>query len=88
MTGADFKHCKMPEATVDMNRSVRKGRIESRHSIKAFEEMGSRSPDLGVEVRMHSLTVDCDTFSNEEKASLVVPVTRVDAKGDNNNLQI
>ena len=38
--------------------------------------MGSRSHDLGAEVRMHSLTVDCYTFSNEEKVSLVVPVTR------------
>ena len=29
--------------------------------------MGSRSHDLGAELRMHSYTVNCDTFSNEEK---------------------
>ena len=27
---------------------------------------------------MHSFTVDCDTFSNEEKVAVVVPVTRVE----------
>ena len=40
--------------------------------------MGSRSHDLGAERRMHSLSVDCDTFSNEEKAAEVVPVTCVE----------
>ena len=39
--------------------------------------MGSRSHDLGAELRMHSLTVNCDTFSNEEKAAVVVPVTSI-----------
>ena len=39
--------------------------------------MGSCSHDLGAEVRMHSFTVNCDTFSNEEKVSAVVPVTSV-----------
>ena len=33
---------------------MREGRIESRHSIKSLEGMGSRSHDLGVELRMHS----------------------------------
>ena len=37
--------------------------------------MGSRSHDLGAEIIMHSLTVDCDTFSNEEKVAIVVPIT-------------
>ena len=27
---------------------------------------------------MHSFTVDCDTFSNEEKVAVVVPVTSED----------
>ena len=27
---------------------------------------------------MHSLAVDCDTFSNEEKVAVVVPVTSVE----------
>ena len=26
---------------------------------------------------MHSFTVNCDTFSNEEKVAAVVPVTRI-----------
>ena len=43
--------------------------------------MGSRSHDLGAELRMHSLTVDCDTFSNEEKAAVVVTVTSVEVTG-------
>ena len=37
--------------------------------------MGPRSHNLGVELRMHPLTVDCDPFSNEEKVAVVVPVT-------------
>ena len=36
--------------------------------------MGSRSHDLGAELIMHSFTVNCDTFSNEEKVAAVVPV--------------
>ena len=51
------------------------GRIESRHFVKSLEGMGSSSHDLGAELRMHSFTVNCDTFSNEEK---VVPVTSVE----------
>ena len=54
------------------------GRIESRHSIKSLEGMGSSSHDLGAELRMHSFTVNCDTFSNEEKVAAVVPVTSVE----------
>ena len=30
---------------------------------------------------MHSFTVDCDTFSNEEKFTVVVPVTSVVVTG-------
>ena len=68
MTRADLKHCgKIPDAREELNRSVREGRIESRHSIKSLEGMGSGSHDLGAELRMHSFTVYCDTFSNEEK---------------------
>ena len=52
--------------------------MESRHSIKSLEGMGSRSHDLGAELRMHSFTVNCDTFSNEEKVAGVVPVTSVE----------
>ena len=41
MTRADLKHCgKMPDAIEDLNRSVREGRIESRHSIESLEGMG------------------------------------------------
>ena len=40
--------------------------------------MGSCSHDLGTELRMHSFTVNCDTFSNEEKVAAVVLVTCVE----------
>ena len=80
MTRADLKNCgMMPNASEDLNRSVIEGRIESRHSIKFFEGMGSSSHDLGAELRMHSFTVICDTFSNEEKVATVGPVTSVEA---------
>ena len=36
--------------------------------------MGSRSHDFGAELRMHSYTVDCDAFSNEEKVAVGVSV--------------
>ena len=42
--------------------------------------MMSRSNDLGAELRMHSLTLECDTFSNEEKVAVVVPVTSVEVE--------
>ena len=35
--------------------------------------MGSSSHDLVSELIMHSFTVNCDTFSNEEKVAAVVP---------------
>ena len=79
MTRADLKHFgKTYAAREDLNRSVREGRIESRHSIMSLEGMGSSSHDLGAEIRMHYFTVNCDTFSNEEKVSAVVPVTSVE----------
>ena len=79
MTRADLKHCgKMSDARDELNRSVRERRIESRHYIKSLEGMGSSSHDLGAEVRMHYLTVNCDTFSNEEKVAVVIPVTSVE----------
>ena len=78
-TKADFKHCgKMPDAREELNRSVREGRIESIHSIEFLKGMGSRSHDLGAELRMLSFTVDCDTFSNEAMVAVVVPVTSVE----------
>ena len=61
-----------------MNRSVRGGLIESRLSIKSLDGMRSTSHDVGAELRMHSITVNCETFSNEEKIAVVVPVTSVD----------
>ena len=37
MTRADLKHCwKMPDVREELNRSMREGRIESRHSIKTI----------------------------------------------------
>ena len=52
--------------------------MESRHSIKRLGAMRSRSHDLGAELRMHYFTINCDTFSNEEKVAVVVPVTGVE----------
>ena len=57
---------------------MREGRIESRHFIKSLEGMGSSSHDLGEELRLHSNTVNCDTFSNEQKFAVVVSVTSVE----------
>ena len=42
--------------------------------------MGSRTHDLAAELRMHSLTLDCDTLSNEEIVVVVVPVTIAEAE--------
>ena len=79
MTRADLKHYgKISDAREELHRSVRKGRIEPRHSIKSLEGMGSRSHHLGAELRTQSFTVNCDTFSNEEKVAVVVPVTSVE----------
>ena len=73
-----MKHCgKIPEAREVLNRTVREGKIESRHYIKSLEGMGSSSHDLGAELGMHSFTANCDTFSNEEKVAAVVPVRSV-----------
>ena len=39
MTRADLKHCgKVPDARDELNRSVREGRIQSRHSIQDQRE--------------------------------------------------
>ena len=40
--------------------------------------MGSSSHDLGAKLGLHSFTVNCDTFSYEEKVASVVPVTSVE----------
>ena len=55
----------MPDAREELNRSVREKRMEFQHSIKRLEGIGLRSHDMGLELRKHSLSVDCDTFSNE-----------------------
>ena len=74
-----MKHCgKIPDARDELNRSVREGTIQSRHSIKSLEGMGSSSHDLGAELRMHSFAVNCETFLNEEKVAAVVPVANVE----------
>ena len=79
MTRADLRNCgNIPEAREELNRSVREGRVETTHSIKSLEGMGTSSHDLGAEIRMHSFTVNCDTFSNDEKVAAVVPVTSVE----------
>ena len=47
MTRADLRHCgKMPDAREELSRPVKEGRIESRHSIRSLEGMGSSSHDL------------------------------------------
>ena len=74
MTRADLKHCgKIPDAREELNRSVREGKIESRHSIKSLEGIGSRSHDLGAKIKMHSFTVNRDTFSNDKKSCSSCP---------------
>ena len=79
MTRADLKHCgKMPDAREELNRSVRERRIESKHYIKSLEGVGSSSHDLGAELSMHSFTVNCNTFSNEEKVAAVFPVSSIE----------
>ena len=76
MARADFSPCgQMPNAREELNRSVREGRIKSGHSIESLEGMGSSSHDLGAEIQIHSFIRNCDTFSNEEKVAVVVPVT-------------
>ena len=40
--------------------------------------MGLRLHDLGAELRMHSFTFNCDTFSNVVKVAAVVPETSVE----------
>ena len=51
MARVDLKHCgKIPDAREELNRSVREGRIESIHSIKCLEGMGSWSRDLCAEI--------------------------------------
>ena len=68
----------MPDSREELNRSVREGRKESRHSIKRFQWMGSSSHDLEAELRMRFFTVSCGSFSNEENVAAVVPVTNVE----------
>ena len=44
----------------------------------SLEGIESSSHDSGAEIRMHSFTVNSDTYSNEEKVAAVVPVRSVD----------
>ena len=75
-TSADLKHCgKIPDVREELNRSVREGRIKSMHFAKSLDGIGSRSHELGVELRMPSFTFNYDTFLNEEKVSVVIPAT-------------
>ena len=79
MARADLRPSgKMPDAREELNRSVREGRIESRHYIKSLEGIGSSSHDLGAELRMHSFTVNGDTFLNEENVAAVFPEASVE----------
>ena len=68
VTRADLKHCgKMSGAREEKNRSVREWRIEFRHPIKILEGMESRSHNIGSELRMHFLPVDCTLFQMKKK---------------------
>ena len=53
--------------------------MESRQPTKSLEGMGSRSHDLGAELRIHSLTVNCNSFSKKENVAVIIPVTSVEA---------
>ena len=53
------------------------GEIKTEKFIKSLEGIGSMSHDFGAELRMHFNTVNCDSFSKEEKVAVVVPVTSV-----------
>ena len=83
-TSADLKHCgKIPDVREELNRSVREGRIKSMHFVKSLDGIGSRSHELGVELRMPSFTFNYDTYDYyydydydyEEKVSVVIPAT-------------
>ena len=79
MIRADLKHSeKMPDAREELHRSVREGKIESRHSMKSLKGMGSRSNDLGIELRIPTLSVDSETHSCEEKVAVVVTLRSVE----------
>ena len=45
----------------EINTLVREGKVEFRHFIISLEGIGSWSHDLGAEVSIHFLTVDCKT---------------------------
>ena len=52
----------MSDEREELNRSVREGGTESRHSIKSLEGIVSRSHGLEAEIRMHSFTVNVTLF--------------------------
>ena len=58
MTRADLKHYgKMAYAKEELSRSVSEGRMESRHSMKSLERMGSSSHDLGAKIKEYILSL-------------------------------
>ena len=66
------RYGKMPDTREALNRSVRERRIESGHSIKSLQGMGSRSSDFGTNIGIYSFTVDCETSYSEDNVALVV----------------
>ena len=46
----------MSDASEELNGTVRELKIESKHSIKCLQGIGSRSHDFGAELGMHSFT--------------------------------
>ena len=80
VTTADMKNLgEIEDACKKINRSVRDGEIVTRHSIKKMKGMGSRSHDLGADLRMLYVKVDC-VATKKEKVAVVVPVTSVGAE--------
>ena len=54
----------------ELNGSVRNNKIYRRF-IRSLERSGLRSHDVVAELRKHSLSLDCDSFSNEERVAVV-----------------
>ena len=78
----------MPDVREEINWSVRESRIESRHSITRLWRMWSSSHDFEADLWWHSLTVDYDAFSNEEKVAVAAPVTSVEAMERGSNAML
>ena len=97
MTRTDLRHCgKIPHAREELNRSVREGRIESRHCIKSLEGMGTSSHDFFHSslhsffyffFSLHSFTVNCGTISNVDKVAVEHISLRIDLRHDSRSRQ-